>query len=170
MFALMTYEEVVEHLKLDRKNEERDKLIMKAVFEEIALFIVRPLQYQEDTIELLITDELGIFVPRHYPVREFLRIRDQETSKELELAEDAIIPTIDSVQALKQIPYRLAQPGKKYLDISYMYGYRLEEMPAMVKKCVLDMVRDEIENPVTALEKKDAHLYRLLPFCREEYV
>ena len=104
MFALMTYDDVAEHLKLDRKNEERDKLIMKAVFEEIALFVVRPLEYQEAILELLVTDELGIFTPRNYPVREFIYIRDQTTGKDLELIEGTRIPDIDSVQASIKSP------------------------------------------------------------------
>ena len=170
MSALMTYDDVAEHLKLDRKNEERDKLIMKAVFEEIALFVVRPLEYQEAILELLVTDELGIFTPRNYPVREFIYIRDQTTGKDLELIEGTKIPEIDSVQAFYKIPYRLAERGKKYIVISYMFGYRFEEMPGIIQRCVLDMVNDEIRNPETALERKNEHLYRLLPICRSEYV
>jgi len=157
MFALMTYEEVAYHLRLDPRGERRDRLLLESISEELLLYLGRDLHYATTENELTESDEEGNFYLEHYPVREIISIIDTKTNNTLQLYEYSPIPRLESLLSLVRVCYQTQIARNWNLRVTYTHGYELSEIPPVIKMCLLCRLKDEIENPLDSNDKKYLH-------------
>jgi hypothetical protein len=138
----MRFEDVVEILGLDVRDEKRNRLLLSAVSEDICLYLGRNL------IAGMITErfqtEDGCFYPENYPVREFTDIVDSLTNENMKLTPDSIPGNLGQPDAHWLRFYRIDGDQDRDIRVTYRYGYELSEIPALIQACVLDLVRDRL--------------------------
>ena len=159
MQDLIDFEVVSELLCLDARDEKRNRLLLSAVSEEICLFLDRNLL--TGTLTERMYTEKGCFYPEQYPVREFIEIVDDRTGTHLELAPESAIRAITRPDAHTNRSYRLQGENDRMIRYTYRYGYELAEIPALIQACVLDLMRDRLEDfgsKTEEDEKKADHL------------
>ncbi len=144
MQDLMRYEEVVELLAMDVRDERRNRLFLSAVSEKISLFLKRNLILDSVTTTEWHETVERKFVPNEYPVREILEIVDSQTGEILTLAEGCELKTILNADAHREHFLKIAGKKDRDIRIKYRYGYTQDEIPALLKTILLDMMRDRL--------------------------
>ena len=170
MNELMSYEEMARLLELDPRNKERDTLYLHAFSERIGEFLNRNILLDETTGR----EETNYreFFPKEYPVREFIELINAHTGEPLTLAKDTPVLDISRPDAHRNRAYRIEGNPEKDITVHYRirYGYTQEEMPALIKACILDLMRDRLDylsnpdSPSPDLEDrlKDITVYKRL--------
>jgi hypothetical protein len=166
MKDLMNFDSLIDILALDERDEKRNRLFLRAVSEEICLFLGRNLLTGTAT-ERMYTEQ-GLFFPEQYPVREFIDIVDDRTGTHLELAPESAIRDILRPDAHTNRSYRIQGEHDRMIRYTYRYGYELAEIPALIQACVLDLMRDRLEGFGSKSEEdekkadrlKDINVYR----------
>jgi len=142
MQDLMDFAVITELLSLDARDKKRNQLLLSAVSEEICLYLDRNLlmetstEYQE-TIE-------GQFVPREYPVREFIAIEDSLTGEKLELHPDSKIKELTRSDAHRMTWYQLDTTVNQRIKITYRHGYDFIEIPTLIQDTILKRIRTRL--------------------------
>jgi hypothetical protein len=142
MQDLMRFEDVAELLDLDARDEKRNRLFLTAVCEEISLYLARNLLLGTVS-EKQMTSHCE-FYPEHYPVREFVEILDEKSGTPLELALENGLPDIERPDSNCTRIYRIQGKNDRTIRFTYRYGYELAEMPALIRTCALDLLRDRL--------------------------
>lgn len=168
MQNLMDFEVVSELLGLDTRDEKRNRLFLSAVSEEISLYLDRNLLSGQATEKQL--TNLCEFYPEQYPVREFLEIVDDNSGSVVLLTVENTIRDIQRPDAHRNRFYRIQGERDRTIRLTYRYGYELNELPALIQACVLDLMRDRLESlsasdhdvPDSQERLKDIAVYRRL--------
>ncbi|MCD1653594.1 hypothetical protein K7J14_02630 [Treponema zuelzerae] len=143
MQDLMRFEDVAELLELDARDEKRNRLFLSAVSEEICLYLDRNL-LTGTTTEKQMTERCE-FYPEQYPVREIIEIVDDTTGSSLQLTAESAIRDFQCPDAHGNRIYRIQGETDRMIRFTYRYGYELSELPALIKACLLDLIRDRLE-------------------------
>ena len=159
MQELMIFEDVVELLELDVRDEKRNRLLLGAVTEEICLFLDRNLIAGTTTES---HNTCGyLFLPQEYPVREITKLIDENTGETLELAPAYAIKDIARPDAHREKYFKIAGEQERKILIEYRYGYEQTEMPALIQAAVLEMMSDRLikfghknDTEIKAMEKE----------------
>lgn len=159
MQDLMEFAVVSELLGLDARDERRNRLLLSAVSEEICLFLDRNLLTGVIT-ERQHTD-LGEFFPEQYPVREFMEILDDRAEISIPLVAESTVPDIQLPDAHRNRVYRIQGEKDRMIRFTYRYGYELQEIPSLIQACVLDLMRDRLENFGLSKEEQNNSQNRL---------
>ncbi len=150
MQDLMRFEDAAELLELDARDEKRNRLLLRAVSEEICMYLGRNLLTGTAT-EKQLTDKCE-FYPEQYPVREFIEIIDDNTGSPIQLTPESAIRDIQRPEAHTNRIYRIQGEKDLMIRFTYRYGYEPNELPALIQACLLDLMRDRLG----ALSAKDA--------------
>lgn len=140
---LMRFEDVAELLELDARDEKRNRLFLSAVSEEICLYLDRNLLTGTAT-EKQLTNQCEFYLEQ-YPIREFIEILDNTTGSPIQLTAESAIRNIQRPDAHRNRSYRIQGDKDRTIRITYQYGYEMNELPALIRACVLDLMRDRLE-------------------------
>ncbi len=168
MQDLMDFKVVSELLGLDERDVKRNRLFLSAVSEEICLYLDRNLLAGKITEKQL--TNLCEFYPEQYPVREFIEIVDDNSGGVVSLTSESTIRDIQRPDAHRNRFYRIQGERDRTIRFTYRYGYELNELPALIQACVLDLMRDRLEAlsspdedvPDSQERLKDIAVYRKL--------
>lgn len=142
MQELMKFEDVSELLKLDARDEKRNRILLGAVFESISLYLDRNLLLDMKTERIASLE--GAILPHEYPIREIVILVDVLTGDSVSLTDVPALKDLLRPDAHRQT--RLLIEGKidREVRITYRYGYELNEMPQLIREAVLSMMTDRL--------------------------
>lgn len=138
----MKFEDISELLKLDARDEKRNRILLGAVSESISLYLDRNLLIGIKTERMLSLE--GTISPREYPIREIDALVDAQTDLPVALTDTHAIRDLSQPDAHRQTRLPIQGTLDHEVRITYRYGYALDEIPQLIREAVLCMMADRL--------------------------